>query len=117
MLGVLVWAVRAQLAAAEDAVEVPRVADVLITEEAQVHEYSRHAEGGTLPGERHTVGQTIVCSWSQCDPRDNLGRHRGARIEIKIDTHRTGIDHDTRIGTTWIALLPYPSRFHSARSG
>jgi hypothetical protein len=26
-------------------------------------------------------------------------------------------DHDTRIGTSWMALLPYPSLFHSARSG
>ncbi len=27
------------------------------------------------------------------------------------------IDYETRIGICWMPLLPYPSRFHSARSG
>jgi hypothetical protein len=44
----------------------------------------------------------------------SLGKHRDV---LRTPRMVPRLDHDTRIGTSWIALLPYPSRFHSARSG
>ena len=49
---------------------------------------------------------TSAATW----PDDVIGFSHDGRLN-------RAVDHDTRIGTSWIALLPYPSRFHSARSG